>query len=374
MLRETIEHHRQGRLEEAEKGYREELAANPDSGEALRGLSAVRRLRGDLAESAELITRAHELAPEQPKLLLMLGSIQLESGNIEASRDAYERALTLDPNLAGAHTALGHIAMMKRRSEAGRAVFPHRPAGQRRPAGAQRPRQPGPGQRRRRERAQVPGARFRPGPERCRHRLRPRPRFRQARHERIRRTGLPQRPAPQARPAACEQRARPAADPRQACRRGRVVLSAPCAACAASSFWPNSAWAMPHACRRSSRRRSTAYQRALALKPDHENCFEALLWSIGKLGRGEEVMALLDSASRRFPEQHALAGDARAHPRSQRSPRRRSRRLAGPARSRSAERRSRCRAGPRPRAQWRIRTRRRAGRSHGQDRPLPTRT
>ncbi|MCB1571992.1 MAG: tetratricopeptide repeat protein, partial [Xanthomonadales bacterium] len=93
MLRETIEHHRRGRLEEAEKGYREELAANPDSGEALRGLSAVRRLRGDLAESAELIRRAHELAPEQPKLLLMLGSIELESGNIEASRDAYERAL-----------------------------------------------------------------------------------------------------------------------------------------------------------------------------------------------------------------------------------------------------------------------------------------
>ena len=113
MLRETIEHHRQGRLEEAEKGYREELAANPDSGEALRGLSAVRRLRGDLAESAELIRRAHELAPEQPKLLLMLGSIELESGNIEASRDAYERALAIDPNLAGAHTALGHIAMMK---------------------------------------------------------------------------------------------------------------------------------------------------------------------------------------------------------------------------------------------------------------------
>lgn len=113
MLRETIEHHRHGRLDEAEKGYREALAADPSNSEALRGLGAIRRTRGDLAESAELITRAHDLAPDQPKLLLMLGSVQLEAGNMEASRSAYERALTLDPNLAGAHTALGHIAMMQ---------------------------------------------------------------------------------------------------------------------------------------------------------------------------------------------------------------------------------------------------------------------
>ncbi|MGB0133037.1 tetratricopeptide repeat protein [Dokdonella sp.] len=113
MLRETIEHHRHGRLDEAEKGYREALAADPTNSEALRGLGAIRRTRGDLAESAELISRAHDQAPDQPKLLLMLGSVQLESGNIDASRSAYERALTLDPNLAGAHTALGHIAMMQ---------------------------------------------------------------------------------------------------------------------------------------------------------------------------------------------------------------------------------------------------------------------
>lgn len=113
MLRETIEHHRRGRLDEAEKGYREALASDPSNSEALRGLGAIRRLRGDLAESAELIARAHEFAPDQPKLLLMLGSVQLEAGNIDASRSAYERALTLDPNIAGAHTALGHIAMMQ---------------------------------------------------------------------------------------------------------------------------------------------------------------------------------------------------------------------------------------------------------------------
>lgn len=113
MLREAIELHRQGRLEEAETAYRAALQGNPNDGEALRGLGAVRRMRGDLAESAALISRAHVLAPEQPKLLMMLGAVQFELGNADASRDAYERVLALDPNTAGAHTALGHIAMMQ---------------------------------------------------------------------------------------------------------------------------------------------------------------------------------------------------------------------------------------------------------------------
>lgn len=113
MLREAIELHRQGRLEEAENAYREVLRGNANDSEALRGLGAIRRSLGDLAESAHLISRAHQLAPEQPKLLMMLGAVQFEAGNPDASRDAYERVLALDPNMAGAHTALGHIAMMQ---------------------------------------------------------------------------------------------------------------------------------------------------------------------------------------------------------------------------------------------------------------------
>ena len=55
MLREAIEHHRQGRLADAETAYREALTANPGDAEALRGLVVVRRALGDLAESATLI-------------------------------------------------------------------------------------------------------------------------------------------------------------------------------------------------------------------------------------------------------------------------------------------------------------------------------
>ncbi len=113
MLRETIELHRQGRLEEAEQGYRSVLAANPANGEVLRLLAGLRRQRGDLAEAERLIEAAHSLAPDQPGLIVMLGAVQYEAGKHEESQASYERALALDPNIGGAHTALGHIAFLK---------------------------------------------------------------------------------------------------------------------------------------------------------------------------------------------------------------------------------------------------------------------
>ncbi|MBN8480979.1 MAG: tetratricopeptide repeat protein [Xanthomonadales bacterium] len=113
MLRESIELHRQGRLAEAEQGYRAVLAENPNDSEALRLLGVVRRDRGDFGESARLFARAHELAPEQPRLLLMLGAVRYQAGEIAGAKDAYERALGLDPNIGGAHTTLGHIAMLE---------------------------------------------------------------------------------------------------------------------------------------------------------------------------------------------------------------------------------------------------------------------
>lgn len=109
---EILELHRQGRLEEAEQGYRDLLTANPNDVEVVRLLGILRRARGDLEEAATLLKRAHDLAPEQPSLLLMLGAVQLQLGNVERARLAYEQALVLDPNSAGAHSTLGHIALM----------------------------------------------------------------------------------------------------------------------------------------------------------------------------------------------------------------------------------------------------------------------
>jgi tetratricopeptide (TPR) repeat protein len=302
MLREAIEHHRQGRLEEAEKGYREELASHPDSSEALRGLGAVRRLRGDLAESASLFARAHELAPEQPKLLVMLGAIHLESGDIDASRDAYERALVLDPNLAGAHTALGHIAMMKGdgklaeqyfrtalrvtedpqalsglgtlaldRGETEDALKYLTRAADLAPKDATIAYALGRGFSRRGMTAFAEQA--------FRNALRLRP-------------GLPHANQALGQLLILEKRAAEA-EPyfrELAGARGFELLAE---------------LGMGDAARMQEKHEQavSAYQRALAINPAHEAGFEALIWSLGRLGRNEDLLRLLDQRISEYPEQ-----------------------------------------------------------------------
>ncbi|MEZ5460276.1 tetratricopeptide repeat protein [Dokdonella sp.] len=302
MLRETIEHHRHGRLDEAEKGYREALAADPSNSEALRGLGAICRTRGQLAESAELIARAHDLAPEQPKLLLMLGSVQLEAGNIDASRSAYERALTLDPNIAGAHTALGHIAMMQGDTrlagdyfrtalrvdedpqalsglgtlaldagDAETALKYLARASDLAPKDASIAYALGRGFAKRGMMA------F--GEQAFRNALRLRP-------------GLPHASNALGQLLIHDKRAAESEPYFRALQGVRgFELAAELGLGDSLRIQEKFEEAI------------AAYQRALALKPDHEACFEAMTWCLGKLGRGQELLSLLDQRIAEFPEQ-----------------------------------------------------------------------
>ena len=51
MLEELIQLHQAGRLDEAENGYRQLLAENPENAEALHLLGILRAQRGDLPEA-----------------------------------------------------------------------------------------------------------------------------------------------------------------------------------------------------------------------------------------------------------------------------------------------------------------------------------
>ncbi|WP_395680255.1 tetratricopeptide repeat protein [Dokdonella sp.] len=113
MLKESIELQRQGRIDEAEAGYRAQLAAQPDDVDALHLLGMLRCQRGDFAEGATLLTRAHELAPDDAGTELALASLNYCAGDHEAARRGFHRALTLDPNLAGAHAGIGQLALLR---------------------------------------------------------------------------------------------------------------------------------------------------------------------------------------------------------------------------------------------------------------------
>ena len=113
MLKDAIDHHRQGRFAEAEQGYRARLAEQPDDVEALHLLGMLRYQLGDTPEGCTLLERAHALAPEDAGVELTLASLNFREGDHEAARRGFHAALALDPNLAGAHAGLGQLALMR---------------------------------------------------------------------------------------------------------------------------------------------------------------------------------------------------------------------------------------------------------------------
>ena len=113
MLKQSIDLHRQGRFDEAEQGYRAQLAENPDDVDALHLLGMLRHQRGDATEGARLLGRAHELAPDDANIELNLASLDFRSGDHVAAERGFQRALTLDPNLAKAYVGIGQIALLR---------------------------------------------------------------------------------------------------------------------------------------------------------------------------------------------------------------------------------------------------------------------
>jgi tetratricopeptide (TPR) repeat protein len=123
MLKESIELHRLGRLDEAEQGYREHLLSQPDDPDALHLLGLLRHQRGASAEAEDLLVRAHALAPDKAGIELTLGTLRFQSGNFDAARAHYERALELDPNLGTARAGLGQIALLQGERDAAEQHF-----------------------------------------------------------------------------------------------------------------------------------------------------------------------------------------------------------------------------------------------------------
>ncbi len=115
--------HARGRLEAAENGYREVLAAEPENARALHGLGVIALQTGYRSEAAGLLEQAVAVAPDFADAYCNLGYALRGLGKSAEAEVAYRRSLDLDPDMAEAHSNLGLILEETERPEEARAAF-----------------------------------------------------------------------------------------------------------------------------------------------------------------------------------------------------------------------------------------------------------
>jgi predicted O-linked N-acetylglucosamine transferase (SPINDLY family) len=105
----ALEHHRAGRLAEAERGYREILQREPEHADALHLLGVIALQAGDLTSALTLVQRAVALRPDAAVSRNNLGQVLERLGNDDEAGRCYEAAIALDPGYAEAHNNLGLV-------------------------------------------------------------------------------------------------------------------------------------------------------------------------------------------------------------------------------------------------------------------------
>jgi tetratricopeptide (TPR) repeat protein len=99
---------RSGQPDAAMRAYRNAIAASPDSAFLYRELAGIERMQGQSQAAIEHLRRARELDPSDPDVLVMLGDILEQSGDIDGALKAYSEALALesDPSVEEKRSAL----------------------------------------------------------------------------------------------------------------------------------------------------------------------------------------------------------------------------------------------------------------------------
>jgi len=91
--------YQQGKLNDAETVFRGLISTNKNSAYGYAGLGAVALAKrpADLAAAQENISKAAELAPNDPTIQSNLGEVLLRQGKFDEAGKQFERALKLDP-------------------------------------------------------------------------------------------------------------------------------------------------------------------------------------------------------------------------------------------------------------------------------------
>jgi predicted TPR repeat methyltransferase len=106
---EALRHHHAGRLDEAERIYRQVLALDPHHADSLHLLGMVAHQTGDQETAASLIRHAILANGNAASYHSNLGNVLQAQGKLAEAGASYQRALLLKPDLAEAHLNLGNI-------------------------------------------------------------------------------------------------------------------------------------------------------------------------------------------------------------------------------------------------------------------------
>ncbi len=109
LLLKASQHHRSGRLKEAERCYRSILRKRPGWGMVWNCLGAVLESRGEVKEALKVYQRAFDAKNSHTQALYNIGRLKQISGDFRGALDAYQNLLKTMPDFGPAWAELGNL-------------------------------------------------------------------------------------------------------------------------------------------------------------------------------------------------------------------------------------------------------------------------
>lgn len=108
-LKQLIEMHKQGRLAEAETGYRQIIARHPTHANTLQLLGTLLGMQGKYGDAAAFMERSLTVQPNQTQVMVNLALSWRQQKHYEKARTLLEKCLKLQPSAQGAWLELGAL-------------------------------------------------------------------------------------------------------------------------------------------------------------------------------------------------------------------------------------------------------------------------
>jgi tetratricopeptide (TPR) repeat protein/SAM-dependent methyltransferase len=123
VIGQALEHHRAGRLQQAEALYRQILGRDPAHPDALHLLGVIAHQLGQHERALEFIKQAIDANPSVPVFYNSLGEVLSALNRLDAAIAAYRRACAVDPDYVPAYDNLGLTLQAAGRSDDAIAAF-----------------------------------------------------------------------------------------------------------------------------------------------------------------------------------------------------------------------------------------------------------